>query len=160
MAARDYIVVTEDGKEMLLPGVLSITKEDVVNYDNSVYRDSLGQDVLGRAVISNVSQSFTVPGGTGTLTATGLEGVWEVKDGTDTYAIGGEVVRTDPYFEEDDAFNHVPPHQTEKKDTRYCFWTGATGTGDLVGSVWKSQGPIWTSQAAVVDAQAYVRYIS
>lgn len=110
--AQDYVLCMRNSTKTsaVMPSVMSETQEDLLVYDTEMYRDELDSSYLGRAW-NETGPSYSVPFAAGT----------DVPESTD------------------DRFQHEPQRPVEKTRSRFYWWTGASGTGSVVGAAWVDQ---------------------
>lgn len=125
-SAQNYVLLIRNGIQTDVANVQSETAEDVEYYDGETYRDEIDSTFMGTAR-SLVGDG----GGFAPLISNGFQGEISSFSGFDTV--------NDPHLEQSDSFTHTPPHPLEKTRTRFLWWSGASGTGDVVGWAWADQ---------------------
>jgi hypothetical protein len=129
-AAQNYVLLLQNGIQTSVPGVQSETQEDLLVYDGETYRDEIFATEMGTGRTMIITQA-----GGGVAVTNGLQ--------VETPGIiSGALSFTtpsDPHLEESDSFTHTPPHPLEKTRTRFVWWSGASGTGNVVAWAWQEQ---------------------
>lgn len=130
--AQDYVLTIKNSikTSAVMPGIQSATQEDLLVYDAEVYRDTIDSAFMG----TGRTLSLLEGGGDGLLIGNGTLVSSTSAGGAFTYQ-----TPSDPHLEESDEFTHTPPHPMEKTRSMFYFWSGATGTGNLIASVWADQ---------------------
>lgn len=126
-APANYVLLLKNGFETAFPGVRSETSEDLEGFLPEVYRDELDSTFIGTGRTLNVNQGangFVVTNGEQTVNPATISGAI-------TFA-----TPSDPHMEQSDSFLHVVPRPTPYTRTRLIWWSGAAGTGDVVGWAW------------------------
>jgi hypothetical protein len=127
---KNYVLLLAGGIKSPMKGIQSQTQVDVVWYDNEVYRDEIDAPFMGTGRTLNVNQ-----GGGGFVISNGEQAVEPgIISGAITYASP-----SDPHLEQSDSFLHVAPRFTEKTRSAYLWWSGASGTGDVIGTCWADE---------------------
>lgn len=128
-AAKDYWVLNRRGVVTQLIGVMSQQSEDVEYYNGETYRDELD------AAFTGVGRSLQVnkTGGGGIVIANGDQTLFNGTLGTDTYTYA---TPSDPHLEQSDSFTHTPPRPLQVTRTRLTWWSGAAGSGSVIGQGW------------------------
>lgn len=129
-----------------IAGVMSCSLVDITNYDQDVYRDTSDITSPWPAFIQHV-----LAGGPpyAALTPTpyqlGLD-TYATKLLTKTTEAGVETKAdipiadaTDAVTTLDDRASHIPPRSTQKTRSMYLWWSGATGTGNVLASCWADE---------------------
>lgn len=130
--AQDYVLTLKNSTKTsaVMVGIQSATSEDLLVYDTEYYRDTIDAAFMGTGRSLNVTEN----GGDGVLVPNGSL--------TNVVSTGGGLTFESPsdvHLEQSDEFTHTPPHPLEKTRTMFYFWSGATGTGNVVASCWQDQ---------------------
>jgi hypothetical protein len=126
-APANYVLLLKNGFETAFPGVQSETSEDLEGFLPEVYRDELDSTFMGTGRSLIIEQA-----GGGVAVTNGLQVETPgIISGALTYDSP-----SDPHLEQSDSFLHVDPRPTPYTRTRLIWWSGATGTGDVVGWAW------------------------
>lgn len=126
-SAQNYVLYVRGRIQTNAPGIQSETQEDLLVFDTEYYRDELDSAFLGtaRTLLQASGGAFN------TIIANGLQ---VTSDTFDSFA-----AQNDPHMEQSDSFTHTPPHPLEKTRSRLYWWSGPTGTGNVVASCWADQ---------------------
>lgn len=128
--ASPYVLYLRGRIQTSLGNVMSETQEDLLVFDTEYYRDELDASFMGTG-----RTLAGVAGGTNAVLVTnGEQHNVLVSGGTFAFS-----TPSDPHLEESDSFTHTPPHPLEKTRSRLYWWTGANGTGSVVGTAWADQ---------------------
>jgi hypothetical protein len=130
--AQDYVLTLKNSTKTsaVMVGIQSATQEDLSYWDTEYYRDTIDAAFMGTGRTLNLTEG----GGDGLLIANGAL--------TNTTSAGGPFTYVDPsdrHLEESDEYTHTPPHPLEKTRAMFYFWSGATGTGNVVAQCWQDQ---------------------
>jgi hypothetical protein len=129
-AAQNYVLLLENGIQTSVPGVQSETQEDLLVYDGETYRDEIDATFMGTGRSLIIEQA-----GGGVAVTNGLQVETPgIISGALTYDSP-----SDPHLEQSDSFTHTEPRPLEKTRTRIIWWSGASGTGDVVAWSWQEQ---------------------
>lgn len=135
-----YLLLKNDRIVCQITGALSVSAQDVLVYDTSTHSELIDASMTGNAhmmpTVLKGSESNAASGFGGTLTS--FSGSSALK-GADSLAAGTtDSIMCDP--------SAVTPVPTQKTDTLFKWWSGASGSGNLVAMAWKSQiryvGPV------------------
>ena len=129
-------------------GVQSRTQIDVAIYDMDTYRNEMSAARIGRPwqIITEVDQ--VSPGGSGVVIGPSPAGV--VVDELDPPVVIAQT--QDTVVAKDDPYNATPPFSTPKIRSLYLFWSGASGTGDILAECWADE---YTEFAIVPSQQIF-----
>jgi hypothetical protein len=130
--AQDYVLTLKNSTKTsaVMPGIQSATQEDLIVYDTEVYRDTIDAAFMGTGRTLNLTEG----GGDGLLVSNGTL--------VSSTSAGGAFVfgtPSDPHLEESDEFTHTPPNPLAKTRSIFYFWSGATGTGNVIAACWADQ---------------------
>lgn len=129
-AADNYVLLLRNGIQTAVPGVQSETAEDVQLFNGKNYRDEMNASFIGAG-----RTLAGIAGGTSAVLVTnGDQHNVTVAGGTWSFS-----TPSDPHIEESDSFTHTPPRPEEITRTRFLWWSGATGTGNVVAWAWADQ---------------------
>jgi hypothetical protein len=134
--AQDYVLTLKNSTKTsaVMVGIQSATQEDLIVYDTEYYRDELDAAFLGTARSLIVHET----GGVSPVDVV-------ISNGSTTNVVGSSnttlsyAAVNDPQVEQSDSFTHTPPHPLAKTRSIIHFWSGATGTGNIVASCWFDQ---------------------
>lgn len=127
--AQSYYVLSRQGFSTQLVGVMSQVSLSVQYQPGQGYRDEIDASFMGsaRTLAGNGGpDAVVIPNGDQTNV--------QVAGGAWTYS-----TPSDPHFEESDSFNHTPYRTVIFGRTRLQWWSGAGGTGNLIGEGWDDQ---------------------
>ncbi len=107
-----------------IKGVMSCSQFDLIIYDTTTYRNELSSAYIGRPwadFATNIDDptSVTVP-----VALAAVNGVFRISSAT--------TQTQDTITAKDDQYNATPPFSTPKMLSFFMFWSGATGTGNLL----------------------------
>lgn len=113
MALPSPLIVLLRGQQTLsITGAVSETQESVTYSDGTNYRDLFPSSYTGQAWATSAGDPSTV-----TI----------------------PFVSPSEWMDLDDQANHVAPRNTPKTRSMMKWWSGAAGTGDVVGKCWQDQ---------------------
>lgn len=127
-AQQNYTLLLKNGFETNVPGVQSETQEDIEGFLPEVYRDEMDATFTGatrNTLVESASTDSLIPNGS----ITNVTGVSDL-----TYA-----AVQDPILEESDSFTHTAPRPTPYTRTRFLWWSGASGSGNVVAWAWEDR---------------------
>lgn len=131
-ATQNYVLLLKNGIQTDVPGVQSETQEDIEQFDGETYRNELDATFIGTGRTLQINKQ----GGGGIVVTNGEQTLFNGTLGTDTYSFA---VPSDPHLEKSDSFTGTPPHPLESKRTRFLWWSGPSGTGNVVDWAWADQ---------------------
>lgn len=129
-AADNYVLLLRNGIQTAVPGVQSETAEDVQLFNGKNYRDIVDATTMGTGRTLAINQ-----GANGVVITNGEQTTFPtILSGAITFQ-----TPSDPHFEESDVITHTAPRPEESTRTRLLWWSGATGTGNVVAWAWADQ---------------------
>lgn len=131
-AQNVYIIVNgRTQSQQPITGVQSCTQIDVTTYDTDTYRNELSAAYVGRSwvyrldyTVGGLNDAEVISGNFGA--ATSISG-----DGTSAFSQVEDTLST-----KDDVYMGTLPFSTPKIRSMMLFWSGASGTGNVVHQCW------------------------
>jgi hypothetical protein len=128
----NYNLLLRGGFKTPVKGVQSKTQIDITWYDNEVYRDEIFAAEMGTGRTLQINKT----GGGGLVVTNGEQTLFNGTAGTDTYTFA---TPSDPHLDKSDSITHTPPRFTQKTRTLFLWWSGPSGTGNVVAEAWADQ---------------------